>query len=194
MTYKNVTNIVIMVSIIIIVVISSTIKIDFTKGEEKRLFPGIIGDTVLKSNETGISFIRNITLYDNFVENIMQGYKATYYGKNGTMVIFAARVKDNITANKSVKDMVIRMGWNESMSFKDNGNKTSNSTNWTILKLRVDNPEVFVIRRNNRSIWHYVLSKSDKVYWVGFDNIDIDYQLDMLVEMYRTVDEYKKVI
>lgn len=190
MVSKNVLiNIAMVVSIIAIIVIFATVKIDFSKSEEKVLFPGIVGDSILKNNEIGIYFIRNITLYDDFRGDILQGYKATYSGGNGTMIIFIAQMKDNIMANRSLKDMVKRIGYNESISIDDSFNNTDN--NWTILKLRVDNPEVFIVHKDKRLMWHYTFSKLDKVYWVGFSSEDVDYQLDMLVEVYRLVDKVK---
>lgn len=153
--------------------------------EEKRLFPGIIGDSILKNNETGIYFIKNMILYDDFRGPIVQGYKANYSSINGTIIIFIAQMTDNITANRSLKDMVTRIGYNDSISFNNT------DTNWAVLKLQVQNPEVYVINKDNRSIPHYTFSKLDKVYWIGFSNEDIDYQLDMLVEIFRMVDKTK---
>lgn len=161
--------------------ISSTVK----SGDE-RLFPGILGDAILRSNETGKDVVTNITLYDNFRGNIIQGYKANYSGSNGTMIIFIAQMSDNISANRSFKNMITRIGYNESVRPNQSfGNNT------TIIKLPVDNPEVFVIQKNKNATWHYTFTKSDKVYWIGFSDPDIEYQARMLIEVYRDVDEKK---
>lgn len=178
-------NTAIVISTIAVIVIFTNVEINLSKNEEKELFPGIIGDSILKNNDTGIYSVRNITVYDDFRGNIVQGYKATYSSSNGTMIIFIAQMSDNITADISLRDMIARTGYNDSASFNETG------VDWTVIKLKVENPEVFVIRKDNRSMWHYTFSKLDKVYWIGFSNEDIDYQLDMLVEVYRDIDRIK---
>lgn len=151
--------------------------------EKSDMFPGIIGDTVLKSNDTGIYVIKNMTLYDGFQGNIMQGYKANYSGINGTMIIFIAQMADNTSSYRSFKDMIIRNGYNYSI-----GENESVYNNTTVIKLPVANPEVFVMQKNNDA-FHYVFVKSDKVYWVGFSKFDPEYQGNMLIETYINVDK-----
>lgn len=173
------------VIVIVIITFGIYIAINFplsAKDEEKRLFPGIIGDAILKNNETGISSIKDIILYDDFRGNITQGYKANYSSSNGTIIIFVVQMQDYFAADKSLKDMVIRSGYNDS-----NKNVTLGK-NATVIKLNVNNPEVFVIQKNNSKIWHYTYVKLDKVYWVGFSDPDVDYQGNMLIEIYRKVD------
>jgi hypothetical protein len=151
---------------------------------EELSFPGILGDSILKSSETGKDTIRNITVYDNFTGDVIQGYKAAYLNlsNNKTIVIFISQMKDNITANNSLKSMVIRDGY-------DSSNSNESNYNITIVKLPVQNPEVFAIRKNKNTMWHYTFYKSNKVYWVGFNNTDMQYQVDMLEEIYRNVDK-----
>lgn len=163
------------------------IQLPVKNDTDKELsFPGILGDSLLKSSEVGKDTIRNITLYDNFTGNVIQGYKAAYSnpGDNNTMVIFIAQMKDNITANNSLKSMIIRDGYESAYSNESNDNIT-------IVKLPVQNPEVFAIRKNKNTMWHYTFYKSDKVYWIGFNNTDVQYQVDMLEEVYRNVDKTK---
>lgn len=154
--------------------------------EEKVLFPGILGNTVLKNNETGKQIIENMTSYDGFRGDIVQGYKATYLGDNGTVVIFLAQMPDNTTANVSFKDMVIRAGYHGDI-------ETSNESmrNKTIIRLPVENPEVFAMRKDKTMAWHYTFTKEDKVYWIGFSSMNVDYQADMLIEIYRSIDTTK---
>lgn len=181
--YKNrLIYVVYAVIIVMIVTIMTNISVDlFPKKNEKTMFPGILGDSILKNNDTGIYFIKSMTLYDDFRGNIVQGYKANYSGVNGTIVIFIAQMLDNVSANRSLKDMVTRLGYNQS---SDNLNLTYNS----VIKLPVENPEVFVIQKNETR-YHYTFSKEDKIYWVGFSNIDVQYQVDMLIEIYKNVDK-----
>jgi hypothetical protein len=163
--------------------IESPLKNDDSK---ELSFPGILGDSLLKNSQTGKDTIINITLYDNFTGDVVQGYKAAYSnpGNNKTMVVFIAQMKDNITANNSLKSMVIMDGYDRAYSNESNDNIT-------IVKLPVQNPEVFAIRKNKNTMWHYTFYKSDKVYWVGFNNTDMQYQVDMLEEVYRNVDKTK---
>jgi len=182
----------IIIAAVVIAGIFFNMKMDFlsSRGEVIRIFPGIIGDMLLKNNETGINFIRSITLHDDFRGNITQGYKATYSGSNGTMIIFMAQMQDNVTANISLKDMVIRAGFNESVY--NESEIPIIGRNISIAKLPVKDPEVFAIKKNINATLHYVFFKKDKVYWVGFSNDqDIEYQLGMLVEIYRRIDWVK---
>lgn len=175
-------HIIYIIIIIVAIGIVANIIIDFSpKKEEKEIFPGILGDLILKNNETGIYFIKDIISYDNFRGDVVQGYKANYTGRNGTMIIFMAQMKDNISANKSLRDMVIRLGYNQS---SNNLNLTYNN----IIKLPVENPNVFVIQRNNTQ-YHYTFHKEDKIYWIGFNNVDVQYQIDMLMEVYKYIDK-----
>lgn len=168
--------------VVMLVIIYVATNIDFSsKKEEKRMFPGILGDSILKNNETGIDSIKSIILYDNFRGNVIQGYKANYSGRNGTMIIFMAQMLDNVSVNRSLKDMVVRAGYNQS---SNNLNLTYNS----VIKLPVENPEVFVIQKNTTQ-YHYTFYKEDKIYWVGFNNLDVQYQIDMLIEIYKSVDK-----
>lgn len=48
--------------------------------------------------------------------------------------------------------------------------------------------EIYVIQKDENTTWHYVYLKLDKVYWVGFSKPDIDYQVNMLAEIYRNID------
>ena len=161
------------------------IKIDFSpKKEEVKMFPDILGDSVLKTNDTGINFIRDIAVYDDFRENIIQGYKANYTGANGTMIIFIAQTLNNESANTSVKEMAVRNGYDPDMD-----KNSTNMTNWNVIMLPINNPEVYVIRKDINYTWHYTFAKSDKVYWVGFSNPNIEYQVYMLIEVYRNVAE-----
>lgn len=176
--------IVIIVVIVFVAYAVINIQLPVKKDSNKELsFPGILGDSILKNSETGKDTIRNITLYDNFTGDVIQGYKAEYSnpGNNKTIVIFIAQMKDNITANNSLKSMVIRDGYDSVYS--------NESDNITVVKLPVQNPEVFAIRKNKNAMWHYTFYKSDKVYWVGFNNTDVQYQVDMLEEIYRNVDK-----
>lgn len=177
--------------IIVVIVFAAyaviNIQLPVKNDDNKELsFPGIIGDSILKSSETGKDTISNITIYDNFTGDVIQGYKAAYSNpsNNKTMVIFIAQMKDNITANSSLKSMVIRDGYDSTHSNESNDNIT-------IVKLPVQNPEVFAIRKNKNTMWHYTFYKSDKVYWVGFNNTDMQYQVDMLEEVYRNLDKTK---
>lgn len=153
------------------------------QGEERKLFPGILGDMLLKSNDTGTYMIKNMTLYDDFRGYVVQGYKATYSGVNGTMIIFIAQTLDNSSANESFNDMAIRIGYNKSV---DINQSIKNSD--PVIRLPVENPEVFLIQRNNSTIWHYTFTKLDKVYWIGFNSTNIEYHARMLMEVYRSVD------
>lgn len=156
----------------------------FTNNKEKKIFPGIIGDTILKDNETGFDSVKNMTLYDDFKGNMTKGYRATYSGNNGTMIVFIAQMPDNMSAYNSLEDMAVRLGYN-----KDESNNSSpTNPNATIIKLPIKNPDVFVIQKNNSRMWHYTFSKLDKVYWIGFSNPDMQYQSNMLIEVYRNVD------
>ncbi len=178
--------VVVAVAIIIFIIIAVINLPSSTNLEEKRLFPQIIGDMILKDNETGIYSIRNITSYDNFRGNIIQGYKATYSGSNGTMIIFIAQMPDNDSAIVSIKDMAIRAGYNESAVQDEN---TTTMKVPYVEKLYVKNPEVFVIQKSENVTWHYTFAKSDKVYWIAFNKPDAEYQLDMLREVYVNVDK-----
>ena len=92
---------------------------------------------------------------------------------------------DNATANVSFKDMIIRAGYDGSIETGETmGNKT-------IIRLPVENPEVFAMRKNTNLEWHYTFTKEDKVYWIGFSGTDIEYMGDMLIEIYRQVDMTK---
>ena len=89
---------------IIVVVIGFGINVVInlpSSTKEKILFPGILGDTILKNNDTGKQIIENMTSYDGFGGNVIQGYKATYSGRNGTVIIFLAQMPDNTSANIS---------------------------------------------------------------------------------------------
>ena len=154
-----------------------------SNAKEKRLFPGILGDAVLKNNEIGKQVIINMTSYDDFRGNIIQGYRATYSGINGTTIVFVAQMQDNISANISFKDMVVRNGYSENVEHDQNDS--------TIIKLPVENPEVFAMRKNDNMTWHYTFTKLDKVYWIGFSGKNIEYQAGMLIEAYRTIDNDK---
>jgi len=158
--------------------------------EEEKIFPEIIGDMLLKENQTGKIFVRNIVLYDDFRGDIVQGYRAKYSGSNRTMIIFLVQVRDNITAKKSLKDMVVRAGFNESRYNESEIPRLDKNT--TVVKLPVRNPEVFAVQKSWNQTLHYIFSKKDKVYWVGFsDDRDIEYQFGMLVEVFRNVDKKK---
>lgn len=171
------------IGMVIVIIVSMNIAVNFSQNtKEKRLFPDIIGDSVLRKNDTGIYYIKSIISYDNFKGNIIQGYKANYSGINGTAIIFVAQMQDNATADKSIKEMIILNGYNES-----NANATIDE-NATVIKIPVNNPEVFVIQKNNDTMWHYTYAKLDKVYWIGFSDSDISYQTNMLMEIYRKVD------
>lgn len=154
-----------------------------SSAKEKVLFPGILGDTVLKNNETGKQVIENMTSYDGFAGNIIQGYKATYSGGNGTVIIFLAQMPDSTVANASFKDMVTRAGYDGSIATNES------MINKTVIRLPVENPQVFAMRKNTNMVWHYTFTKADKVYWIGFSSTDVDYLADMLIEIYRSVDE-----
>lgn len=183
MTSKNNLKYVTMiVATVVIIVIVINVDIDFfSKNEYKEeIFPGILGDMVLNSSDTGIDVIRNIVTYDDFRGDIIQGYKGNYTGSNGTMIIFIAQMKNNESAKQSIKDMVIRSGYNESANVTDNT---------TVVKLPVENPEVFIMQKSSRVPWHYVFADLNKVYWIGFSNKDEEYQSMMLIEIYRNVAE-----
>lgn len=158
-----------------------------TNIEEKELFPGILGDMILNNNETGKDVITSIISHDDFRGDIIQGYKANYSGSSGMMIIFIAQMADNISAKKSLKDMAIRVGFNES-TYDENKTPVINS-NITIVKLPVKNPEVFAIQRSMNATLHYTFYKKDKVYWIGLSDPDIQYQMGMIVEVYRNVDK-----
>lgn len=151
--------------------------------EEKDLFPGILGDMTLKNNETGKQTVANMTSYDNFQGNIIQGYKATYSGVNGTMIIFIAQMSDNMSTIRSFRDMIIRNGYNYSVGINE-----SVKNNTTVIKLPVINPEVFAIQKKKNDTFHYTFAKLDKVYWVGISKLDIEYQANMLMETYVKID------
>lgn len=176
----------IVLAMIISIVIYTVIDNPYSTVGEERLFPGIIGDMILKNNETGKYVVESITSYDNFKGYVIQGYKANYSGSNGTMIIFIAQMVDNASASRSLKEMVIRAGYNQSAD----SNQTIGD-NITVIKLPVDNPEVFVMKKNKNVTWHYTFSKLDNVYWVGFNGSDIQYQIEMLIEVYRNVDKVK---
>ena len=181
-----------LITLTILVVVGVGIKvvlIDIPLYEEK-MFPDMIGDMILKNNYTGVYFVRNITIYDNFKGDIIQGYKAVYSNNNGTMIIFLAQVQDNITANKSLKDMVVTAGFNESTY--NESEVPIIYVNNTIVKLPVKNPEVFAMQKSWNQTLHYIFYKKDKVYWIGFnDDNDTEYQVGMLVEIYKNVDKKK---
>lgn len=192
MTSKNsIKYVAMIIATILIVSIIMNINIDFfSKNEykEDKIFPGIIGDMILKSNDTGIDTIKDMVTYDDFRGDIIQGYKANYTGSNGTTVIYVAQMKDEESAMKSTKDMIIRSGYNESAN--EGTNESANITdNVTVVKLPVENPEVFVMQKNIRVPWHYVFADLDKVYWIGFSNRDTDYQMEILIEIYRNIAE-----
>ena len=155
---------------------SSNVKID--------MFPGVLGDAVLRSNDTGKQVIANMVSYDNFHGNVVQGYRANYSGINGTVIIFVAQMADNMSADRSFKDMIIRDGYNYSI-----GTNRSVLDNTTVVKLPVTNPEVFAIQMNRKDTFHYTFTKLDKVYWIGFSKWDVDYQASMLMEIYINVDK-----
>lgn len=177
---------VIVTIIIIILGIYVTINLPLSaKGEEKRLFPGIVGDAILKNNETGISSIKDIVSYDGFRGDIVQGYKANYSSRNGTVIIFIAQMQNYSVTAKYLKDMIIRAGYNESDTNVTLGKNT------TIIKLQANDPvdpEVYVMQKDENTTWHYVYLKLDKIYWIGFSKPDIDYQTSMLAEIYSKVD------
>lgn len=181
------------VAAIIIVDVVLSVKIDFSSKPlaEKNMFPWIIGDMILRDNQTGKIFVRDIVSYDDFRGNMTQGYRANYSGSNGTMVIFIAQMQDNITANRSLGDMVVRAGFNYSTYNESEVPRIDMNT--TVAKLPAKNPEVFAMQNDWNQTLHYVFSKKDKVYWIGFNSKeeDIPYQLGMLVEIYRTVDKQK---
>ena len=192
MTSKNsIKYVAMIIATILIVSIIMNINIDFfSKNEykEDKIFPGIIGDMILKSNDTGIDTIKDMVTYDDFRGDIIQEYKANYTGSNGTTVIYVAQMKDEESAMKSTKDMIIRSGYNESAN--EGTNESANITdNVTVVKLPVENPEVFVMQKNIRVPWHYVFADLDKVYWIGFSNQDTDYQMEILIEIYRNIAE-----
>lgn len=155
----------------------------YTKIEEKRFFPQVVGDMVLRSNETGVQIIRNITSYDDFRGDIIQGFQANYSGFNGTMIVFIAQMRDNSSATASLKDMVIRAGYNETSVQNENA---------SVIKVpSIKNPEIFVMLKK---VIHYTYAKSDKVYWIAFSKQnpslkEVSYQLDMLKEIYLKVDK-----
>lgn len=187
MVSRNILVIAIILTIATIVAIGVTVNISSIKKDEKVLFPGIVGDMALQGTGVGIHFIRNITVYDDFRGDIVQGYKATYFGENMTMIIFLVQMQDNISANRSLKDMAIRAGFNES-TYNESEIPIINKNN-TIVRLPVKNPTVFAVQRDMNETLHYVFSKKDKVYWIGFSNDqDLPYQLGMLVEVYKSVD------
>lgn len=187
----------------VLVVMYVAINIDFSSKKEKEMFPVILGDAILKSNETGISSVMKIVSYDGFQGDIINGYNANYTSSNGTMIIFMAKMSSNESAYRSLKDMVIRMGYNES-SYNDsllynesrynqsissnNTNKSAIDENVSVVRLPIKNPELFLIQKEKNKIWHYAFSKEDKVYWIGFNNLDIQYHLDMMIEVYKNVD------
>lgn len=189
--------------VVIVVVIYLATNIDFSTKKEKEMFPGILGDAILKSNETGINSVMKVVSYDGFQGDIISGYNANYTSSNGTMIIFIAKMSNNESAYRSLKDMVIRMGYNES-SYNDsllynesrynqsissnNTNKSAIDENVSVVRLPIKNPELFLIQKEKNKIWHYVFSKEDKVYWIGFNNLDIQYHLDMMIEVYKNVD------
>ncbi len=177
----TVIKVVIMVIIIGFVV---NIVINLPSSNEKiDIFPGILGDMTLKNNETGKRAIANMTSYDDFQGNIVQGYKASYSGINGTMIIYIAQMPDNMSANISFKDMIVRNGYNYSI-----GANESVLNNTAVAKLPVVNPEVFAIQKNNDT-HHFTFTKLDKVYWIGLSELDIEYQVNMLIEVYINVDK-----
>jgi hypothetical protein len=151
--------------------------------EIKPMFPEILGDTVLRSNATGISTTDGIREYDNFRGDVVQGYEANYSGINETMIIFIAQMKDNESANGSLMDMVKRDGYNESISFNQ-----SILSNTPVVKLPVQNPQIFLMQKSQKIPWHYAYAKKDKVYWIGFSKPGPQYQISMLYEVYRGVD------
>lgn len=177
-------NLIYIAVLILIVGLVINITVDFSQKEEKKIFPGILGDMVLRNNETGIYFIRNIVSYDDFRGNITQGYKANYTSSNGSMIIFIAETPDNKSANIYLKDMVKRAGYDPNIDYINN----TDVTNLTVVKLPVDNPEVYMVQKDRNYTWHYTFAKFDKVYWVGFSDPDIKYQAGMLIEVYRNVD------
>lgn len=171
--------------VILIIVYIAYVLINLPKtGENKKaLFPGIIGDSILRDNESGIIFIKGIVAYDNFSGNILQGYRANYSGVNGSMIIFVAQMLDNISAEKSFTNMIVKNGYDG-----DEKRYLNVTENTTIVKLPVKFPEVFAIRMNGTMPWHYTFAKLNKVYWIGFYSQDIQYHANMLEEVYRTVD------
>ncbi|MCE8428912.1 MAG: hypothetical protein J5U19_11040 [Candidatus Methanoperedens sp.] len=166
--------IVVLIFMIVIINLPSTQNV-----KEEGLFPQIVGNMLLKSNETGIASIKNITSYDDFRGNIVDGYAAQYSGINGTMVIFIARMPDNYSALGSLKDMVINAGYNES---------TIPDENTTVIKIPgVTNPEIFLIQKSKNVAWHYTFTTSNKVYWISFDKPDLQYQMEMLREVFLKI-------
>ncbi len=175
------------ISMIIVFFVNMAINLP-SSSREIPLFPGILGNTGLDKNETGKQVIANIVSHDEFDGNIIQGYKATYSGDNGTIIIFVARMSDNVSANKSFNDMIDQTGYNRSLK-----SNQSIKNNATVIKLPVENPEVFVIRKNKNDTLHYTFTKLDKVYWIGFSKWDIEYHASMLMEIYINVDRQKSI-
>lgn len=170
---------------VIIIGFAVNIATDLPSSTEKiDIFPGVLGDAVLKNNETGKQAIANMISYDDFQGDIVEGYKVSYSGTNGTTIIYMAQMSDNVSANRSFKDMIIRNGYNYSI-----GTNESVRDNTTVVKLPVINPEVFAIQKNKNDIFHYTFTKSDKVYWIGFSKWDVEYQANMLMEIYINVDK-----
>lgn len=189
MSKKGLKYLAMIMAIITIVVIVLNVNIDlFSKNENKEeIFPGILGDTTIKSNEIGIDFIKSIITYDDFRGDIIQGYKANYNGTNGSVIIFMAEMKNNETAIQSVKEMILRNGYNASNNITDND--TVLDENITVLKLPVENPELYLMQKSQKVPWHYVFAKNNKVYWIGFSSRDVDYQMLMLITIYQNVAE-----
>lgn len=153
---------------------------------KRDLFPGILGNAVLKKNESGKQTIANITSYDGFSGNVVQGYKATYSGENGTVIVFVAQMSDNVSANTSFNDMIAQTGYNRSL-----GSNQSIRNNATVIRLPVENPEIFALQKNANETFHYTFTKLNKVYWIGFSKYDMDYEASMLLEIYINVDKQK---
>lgn len=181
-------NILINVAIIIVItVFGITIMNDIPSSAEKRdLFPGILGNSVLNKNETGRQTVVNISSYDGLVGHIVQGYKATYSGENGTVIVFVAQMSDNISANKSFHDMIAKTGYNRSL-----GSNQSIKNYIIVARLPVENPEIFAIQKNRNETLHYTFTKLDKVYWIGFSKHDVEYEASILFEVYVNVDKQK---
>ncbi len=177
----------VIVTIIIVIVANMVINLPLSSGDT-QLFPGILGNTGLDKNETGKHTIANITSHDGFIGPIIQGYKATYSGDNGTIIIFIAQMLDSGSVNKSFNDMIDQTGYNRSL-----GSNQSIKNNVTVIKLPVNNPEVFVIWKNKNDALHYTFTKLDKVYWIGFSKHDIEYEASMLMEIYKNVDREKSI-
>jgi len=181
---------IITVTLVIITIVAGVTAILVLKSdvnEEKRvLFPGIIGDTALQNNETGIYSIESIMSYDNFKGDAIQGYKANYSGQNGTVLIFIARMLDNKSATEAFEDMIAILGYDENITVDDNASIIGSP-----IKLPVENPEVFIIQKSNNTIWHYTFVKENDVYWIGFEEPSLQYQIDMLIEIYRYTNEKK---